>query len=685
MKKDETTLHTKSTYEYPIREIENAWIPLADGTRLAARIWLPVEAETQPVPAILEYLPYRKTDGTAQRDALQHPYFAGHGYACVRVDMRGTGDSDGILYDEYLPQEQDDALEVLTWIAAQPWCTGDIGMMGISWGGFNGLQIAARRPPELKAIITLCSTDDRYADDIHYAGGSMLALEHLPWASTMFAYNALPPDPRFVGERWRAMWHHRMSETPPYIEAWLTHQRRDDFWQHGSVCEDFSAITCPVYAIGGWVDGYTNAVPRLLAGLTVPRKGLIGPWPHMYPELDGKPGPTIGFLQEALRWWDHWLKGEATGIMDEPMLRVWMQESMPPDDLYAERSGHWVAEDHWPSSNISTQAYYFADGQLTAQPMTGAPSSLLGHPFTGSDAGIWCAYGRRGDLPLDQRAEDGRSLSFTSAPATDCVEILGFPKVALSLAVDQSVAQVVVRLCDVAPDGVSTLVTRGVLNLTHRESHAKPLPLQPGERYTVKVQLGVIAHQLPTGHRWRVAISPTYWPWLWPSPKPVTLTLFPGDDCRLELPIRIPSEHNETLDPFAPAEGAPPLPIQILRTPSQRKGHHYDIVQRHLRHFDEIDTGRHLLLGNGIERDVTTRNYFDLNEADPCSAQVRCEHIISLKRTGGPHAFDIRVETVSTMSADRENFYVTNVLEAYEGTVRVFAKTWDFSVARDGV
>ncbi len=513
----------------------------------------------------------------------------------------------------------------------------------------------------------------------------MLALEHLPWASTMFAYNALPPDPRFVGERWREMWHQRMAETPPYIEAWLSHQRRDEFWQHGSVCENFADITCPVYAIGGWADGYTNAVPHLLAGLTVPRKGLIGPWPHMYPELEGKPGPTIGFLQEALRWWDHWLKGQETGIMAEPMLRVWMQESMPPDDLPTERAGHWIAEATWPSPTIQPQTYYLADGQLAGQPTDGATLSLLGHPFTGSDAGLWCAYGRQGDLPLDQRAEDGRSLCFTSAPVTEAVEILGFPEVTLSLAVDQPVAQVVVRLCDIAPDGVSTLVTRGVLNLTHRESHANPTPLTPGKTYTVTVQCNAVAHQLPAGHRWRVAISPTYWPWLWPSPQPVTLTLLTGTDCQLTLPTRTPSSVDKTLAPFAPAEGAQPLPVQVLRTPSQRKGHQYDVVRRHLQHFDEVDTGRHLLLGNGIERDALARHYFDLSEDDPCSAQVRCEHTISLKRDGGPDAFDIRVETVSTMSADRETFYVTNVLEAYEGTVRVFAKTWDFAVARDGV
>ena len=273
------TIKIKSEFSNPIREIENTWIVLRDGTRLAARIWLPVDAEHNPVPAVMEYLPYRKGDGMSPRDSRLHPYVAGHGYAVVRVDIRGTGESDGILVDEYLKQEQDDALEVIDWMTAQAWCSGAVGIIGISWSGFNGLQIAARRPAALKAIITLCSTDDRYADDVHYMGGC-IDYDALPWASFMFALNALPPDPRLVGECWHEMWLQRMNETPPYIEAWLSHQTRDAFWKHGSVCENYADITCAVFAVGGWNDGYTNAIPRLLAGLNGPRKGLIGPWPH---------------------------------------------------------------------------------------------------------------------------------------------------------------------------------------------------------------------------------------------------------------------------------------------------------------------------------------------------------------------------------------------------------------------
>jgi len=262
-----------TTFPRSVRVIEHTLIPLKDGTALAARIWLPDDAEQNPVPAILEYLPYRKRDGTYERDALTHPYLAGHGYAGVRVDIRGCGESDGLLFDEYAKQEQDDGVEVIAWLAAQPWCSGVVGMMGISWGGFNGLQIAARRPPALKAIVTICSTDDRYADDVHYMGGTLLAADGLEWGSFFFGSMCLPPDPMLVGDRWRAVWLERLANVPLFFELWLQHRRRDGYWKHGSVCEDYGAIRClyqcnstPARAAERTAQGSHRAVgPRLSA------------------------------------------------------------------------------------------------------------------------------------------------------------------------------------------------------------------------------------------------------------------------------------------------------------------------------------------------------------------------------------------------------------------------------------
>lgn len=671
------SLRIVTDFPRAVREIRHVWIPLSDGCRLAARIWLPADAEQNPVPAVLEYIPYRKNDGTVTRDALMHPYVAGHGYATIRIDLRGSGDSDGIMYDEYLPQEQDDALEALTWIAAQPWCTGKAGIIGKSWGGFNGLQIAARRPPELGGIITVCSTDDRYADDVHYIGGCVHGMSMLSWASTMLAYNARPPDPDVVGERWREIWLDRMERTPPFVEAWLTHQTRDAFWQHGSVCEDFSAITCPVYAVGGWADSYTNAIPRLLAGLPGPRKGLIGPWAHLYPH-QGVPGPAIGFLQECLRWWDYWLKGIETGIMDEPMLRIWMQEAVEPRPFYAERPGRWVAEPAWPSPHIKERHYALNAGTLDDAAAGEVRLEILGEQQCGIDAGQWGGYGGTADCPTDQRAEDGRSLTFTSAPLDERMEILGFPEVTLTLAVDRPLALLVARLCDVAPTGASTLVTRGLLNLTHRESHERPTPLQPGQRYTVRVRLDAVAYALPAGHRWRLAVSPTYWPWAWPSPEPVTLSLFTGEASSLSLPVRQPRPEDADLAPFGPAEGSALPEMEVLRPEDGKTTVSHDVATGRVEMAVESAEGFRLA-ADGLTYEVLERDTYGIVAGDPLSAAAGCERTIAV----GRGEWQTRVETHSTLSADATRFHVTNLLDAYEGPVRVFAKTWTFSVPRD--
>ena len=284
---------TKIVTRFPqaVRVVENVLIPMPDGIRLAAKLWLPAGAEKKPVPAIIEYVPYRKHEGTRTGDNSKHEYLAGHGYACIRLDIRGSGESEGKITDEYTPQEQKDGVAAIAWAAAQTWCDGQVGMIGISWGGFNGLQIAALQPPALKTIITIGSTDDRYATDVHYVGGC-LSKDNFDWSSTMMANNDLPPDPAFH-DNWRQMWRERLEANEPWILTWMKHQRRDAYWQQGSVCEDFSKIKIPVYAVNGWADNYSESIPRLLAGLDVPRKGLIGPWAHSYPH-DVTVGEPIG-------------------------------------------------------------------------------------------------------------------------------------------------------------------------------------------------------------------------------------------------------------------------------------------------------------------------------------------------------------------------------------------------------
>jgi len=664
--------------EFPrrARRIDHAWIPMDDGVRLAARIWLPEDAADEPVPALLEAIPYRKNDGTAIGDSIRHPYFAGHGYGSVRVDLRGSGDSEGVLLDEYLEREHDDIIAVHTWLAEQPWCTGATGQFGLSWGGFNSLQVAARRPPSLKAIIPVGATHDRYASDVHYLGGCLLAEESLSWASTMLAFNAHPPDPEVVGDRWREMWMERLEGSPAFMEAWLAHQRRDEFWQHGSVCDDYDAIECAVLAIGGWKDPYHEYVLRLLEGLSCPRKGLIGPWAHVFPEI-GSPEP-IGFLQEAVRWWDHWLKEVDNGVMDEPMLRTWMAEPGPRGP--SER-GRWIAEETWPSPGVTRQAWAL-DAETLVRDPGDTPSgerSILSNEATGLDSGRWITGTRVEDYPPDQRSEDGRSLCFTSAPLEERFEILGYPEVVLEVSTNRPCALVAVRLCDVAPDGVSTLVARGFLNLTHRESHEHPESLEPGRRYTVSLECDAAACAFPAGNRLRLAVSPAYWPWVWPSPEQVTLTVHTEGESRLELPVRPRRPEDDAPSPFGPAEGAAPVAAEI--TPGRAES----TLRR------DLFTGLHDLTSirgyhggvrfpdTGIEITSAGADRYLIEENDPLTAALVCEREMGIARG----EWRTRWETRSKLTASADTFFLTNSLEAFEGTAQVFTRTWAVAIARD--
>jgi putative CocE/NonD family hydrolase len=671
-------LKTVTTFPYKVREIENIWISMSDGTRLAARMWLPENANENPVPAILEYIPYRKRDVTAYRDSITHPYFAGHGYACVRVDLRGSGESDGVLLDEYLEQEQQDGLEVLRWLAQQPWCSGSVGIMGISWGGFNGLQIAAHDPPELKAIITLSSTDDRYADDVHHMGGCLLG-DNLSWASTMFAYNSCPPDPALVGDRWRDMWLARLEKSGLWLDTWLQHQRRDSYWQHGSICEDFSAITCPVFAVSGWVDGYSNAVLRLLTHLKVPRKGLIGPWGHKYPHI-GIPGPAIGFLQEALRWWDKWLKGVETGIMEEPMLRVWIQESISPTTYYDERPGRWIGELSWPSSSIESRQYALVRGRLvdSDESIPERPLTIQSPLSVGLFAGKWCSYAAGPDLAHDQREEDGGALVFDSAPLKEPLEILGAPFVELDLQANKPIAMVAVRLSDVARDDKATRVTYGLLNLTHRNSSETPEHLKPEERYRVRVQLNDIAQIFPRGHRLRLSLSTSYWPLAWPPPEPVRLTIYSGVST-LSLPIRQSGELDAQLPAFGEAEGAPPL----AKTMIEPEHHNWRVIRDLAKDESTLevinDKGIYRLEAIDLEVQNKTVETYTYQADDFSSVRGETLCIRSFKRKD----WSVKTVTRTVLTSTPTHFHILADLDAYEGDKRVYCTSWDKTIPRD--
>jgi predicted acyl esterase len=553
-----------------VEVIEHVWIAMADGVRLSARLFLPRGSDKAPVPAVLEYIPYRKRDAYRGHDTAWGHQLASHGIAYVRIDVRGSGDSEGVLVDEYDLPELNDGGEAIAWIAAQSWCSGAVGLRGISWGGINALQIAAMRPPALKAIMALGCSDNRYTNDAHYVGGA-LGHTNLQWGIGFKTVMAGPPDPAIVGQAWEAMWRQRLEATPAIMETWLRHQTFDEYWRRGSVALDWGAISVPTYLVGGWQDTYSNPIGRLLQNLKVPRKGLIGPWGHTYP-WTAEP-MSLDWTHEEVRWWRHWLMGEATGIMDEPMLRAFMPYATWSRSRPAEIPGRWIAEPAWPSRAIKPRSLHLTPASLADRPGPAHVAQIVGDRIVGLTKPEWLDR-----PPIEQSLDDKKSLSFESAVLDRDTEILGYPVAHLRIAADRPVAKVAVRITEVTADCKSWLVSYGLKNLTHRDSDAAPTPLKPGEFYDLDFPLFMVGHRFSKGSRIRVAISENLWPLAWPSPEIVTLKLA-LDHCRVDLPVR-PRERTATafLIPVRHAEPSK-APAPFVLTEPVSPGHYRIILE----------------------------------------------------------------------------------------------------------
>ena len=564
---------------------ETEWIALPDGTRLAARLFLP---ETRPAPAVLEFLPYRRRDVTAARDEGTYPAYARAGIAGIRVDLRGTGDSEGTFDDEYSETELSDAEAVIAWIAEQPWCNGNVGMMGISWGGFNALQLAARRPPALKAVISVASTVDRFADDIHFKGGACMS-SNLYWATQMLGRAALPPDAAVVGEAWRDRWLERLETTPSLAAKWHREQARSPYWQHGSICEDFAAIEIPCLVIAGWADGYRNTPWKARAGMGDRVRALTGPWVHHYPHY-GEPGPSADFVGESIAWWQgHLADGPKP---DLPPHRIWLSEAVRPGPRDRE-PGRWIAIAQNPALETHTTLRITADPPClcfantlpegppeaaarrrpragsegpdgVSRKRTGRAPLLLKTPLRcGLDGGEYFTQAGR-DLPGDQRADDALAASFDTAPLDTPLDIIGQPTLTLPVAIDAPQGTLIARLCDVHPDGGSHRITLGVLNLSHRDGSEQPSPMSPGVTETVTITLDATAYRLPKGHRLRLALSTNYFPLVLPPPTEVTATI---DLAEAEL--RLPSHPFDAVEVPVGRDNRPAYPAETICAPER--------------------------------------------------------------------------------------------------------------------
>jgi len=499
---------------------------------------------------ILEALPYRMDDLTSSYASEYERLCEEGGFAVCRLDIRGTGSSEGIALDEYHPQEHADICEVIAWLAAQDWCSGKVGMYGTSWSGFNSIQVAMERPPALGAIVPIYASDDRYTDDVHYMGGVLKAIDLVDWVIYMAAGNVLPPVPAVYGEGWRDEWLRRIEGTEPWLLRWLEEQMDGPYWRHGSLRPRYDRITCPTMIVAGWADGYTNIALRAYEAMTCPRRVIIGPWAHMS-TATSIPGPHIDLVPEIIRWFSRWLRDEQNGIDTEPPIAVFARRSTRPSPDLKEMRGEWRAEPTWPAERLRSEVL---------RPSGEGSDQIVVAGDVGIGAWISCAGKPPWGLPDDQRGDDARSLVYDWEPLVDELEVLGHPRVRVIVTSPHPVAFLSARLCDVFPDGTSALVSRGVLNLTHRDGHTDPKPLEVGVPTAIELELEATSWIFEPGNRVRLSLAGSDWPNTWPPPQGGALEI-DRSSVELELPV---------LDgrPVAPAPVFQPAPPKE-ETPSE--------------------------------------------------------------------------------------------------------------------
>jgi len=647
--------------------MEQAWIPMKDGVRLAATLYMPDGAKPgEKFPALLEYLPYRKDDGTAARDYPKHSYFAQRGYVGVRVDIRGFGASEGVPPErEYSEQEQTDCEQVIDWLAHQSWSNGNVGMFGISWGGFAALQMAMRHPPALKAILAVDATAELFHDDVHYIDGIAHIDEfelNMDMADGWVGAPDYPLDEKILGPRF---------DSPPWSLLYLRHQHDGPFWRDR--IRPLSEITIPSFLIGGLLDGYRDNIPEMLMQSKAPIKAIVGPWNHTFPN-DARPGPQVEWRDQAVRWFDYWLKERDTGVRQDPRLVIYMQHWHPPDPNLQTVPGEWRREDVWPPKEAKDAIFFFrSNHSLAASPATDGRHDLKYVPTVGVEAGFWW-----GELLSDPRPVDAFSLVYDSDPLKEEVAILGRPHALLRASATAPLADWFARLSDVAPDGTVTQITGAGINGAQRDSMSDPHDLEAGKVYGLDIEMHLTSWVFPKGHRVRVAISNALWPMMLPTPYSMTTSLELGGarGSRVVLPmVPVHGTPAPEFSPPQPSEERNDIKSLGFPWPGEWTVERDEARQKTTVHWKGKDG---YVYPWGTEDDLETLTYGgDDAHPETCSVQGEAESTFALQGRTLVWRGHLLVTT------DQKNFYYKYTRELLKDGQMLKTKTWQETIPRD--
>jgi predicted acyl esterase len=642
---------------------ERRFIEMDDGARIAVSLHLP--NTPPPWPVVFEARPYRKDD-FSDASAIYRRLCDEGGLAVCRADVRGTGSSEGAAENEYTDRELRDHVATIGWLAEQDWSNGNVGMYGTSYSGFNSLQVAALRPPSLKAIIPIYATDRRYTDDVHYGGGGRRGIDFLDYPAYMVALNALPPVPSVYGEGWREEWLRRIDANEPWEIEWLEHQNEDEYWRHGSVFFDYGAIEAATLVIAGHADGYRNMAFRAFERLQGPKKILFGPWSHMSPRLS-MPGPRIDHVPVMIAWWQRWLGGDAS-VDVEPPISIFVRRWTDPEPDLDSYAGEWRAEADWPPARLTDERRPLDSATGPHGGGVSGKDLLEIRGDVGVTGSIWCAAMLPFGLPWDQRPDEAFSLVY-DWPVTEETEIMGHPRVELSVASTVPVAFVSAKLCDVAPNGRSAMVTRGFLNLTHRASHEHPEPLPEGEPVTATIELDATSYVFEPGHAIRLDLAGSDFPSSWPPPFAGALEIDRAGST-LVLPV---------------LHGPPVLPPPVFEPghpdPSRPERVRWEIREDVLARERTVTIDHGGVRGRTGLAESSDRYWGEIgvrsHEPGVCLATAAASLELGWDETS------VKAEASATLRSDPQTWHLTIGLTVFEGDERIAERHWERSTARD--